>query len=685
MAKQNYEFENVIAPPIDQGAADATVSGKVFQDGKPASDQSVELQLENEDEQVKASAKATTDPCGNFSAVFPDTSGLPPGKYKVQINIGDTSTDLEPTLVVNQIPSADCGCTPCNDLTTTAQRALRDPKMAEGIGELLHEVAKDPPGWLGGKDAGKALGLISSAFSGRDAVKAVGPSCTAMLLCQFFLDDVTTESSELLDLEDLRLIQANLIDKNGDLVESVRSDSENGILFPAVTVGPDQTARVAFPSEFAEGAELLDEYRVTDPGGRVFNARCRNLTPQDPQKQKKAADAKDGENAAPANAKEGSADSSVLKKIVKAVEKFPEELINAVDHRQEAGENQKNPDEQENNRYFSAPLASGKRTIIRFHLRPAAAHVRCFSRLEGDSSCGSGQQYISRVAIAAQRDGVLVGCQPTGDAGCSGFNLPGGWYQFSAPEEIKIGGCNYTLCSASPVSAFLGARQTCSDIFFSYKKKGNEIYVVSQISSPDTTDPNQLVKVNFPGVTYLLVREDDLSFMQQQTTDAEGTPLSFQNLPAATYLIFPQAPLTYNGLPVGLEYPDQGRLALRVFGGQKNSKIPLKIRFRTGTTGPAVLQGVVRDNTGQPDPGQLVQARNGKGALVAAGVSNSTGFYSFPLYSLEDITLIVGAQQAPISKAQLQASATTVAAALPSPRLEMQPLLQAAELVGLNQ
>jgi hypothetical protein len=314
-------------------------------------------------------------------------------------------------------------------------------------------------------------------------------------------------------------------------------------------------------------------------------------------------------------------------------------------------------------------------------LRPPAARVRCFSFLDGDDCCGQGKQYISRVSISATQGADFIACKPTGDSGCSGFLLNPGWYAFSAPEEITIENCNYVLGSSSPISAFLGAGQGCSDIYFSYKKKGNEIMVISEIDSALGGDPYETAKENFPGMQYLLLLEGDPSSAQQQTTTTGG-PVLFRNLTAGTYQLFCQAPATYASQPVAPVSPAGGRLTLRIFAGQK-SRVPVVVKFRTSTTAPAVLDGYVRDETGQAVPQQLVQVLNYANCLVAAGLTDGNGYYSIQIYSADNLTIVVGTQQIAVSRSQLQLAMRTAGTpALPSPDAELNLEMQTSEVAG---
>lgn len=199
------------------------------------------------------------------------------------------------------------------------------------------------------------------------------------------------------------------------------------------------------------------------------------------------------------------------------------------------------------------------------------------------------------------------------------------------------------------------------------KKKGNEIQVISEIISALGGDPYVPAKENFPGMQYLLLSESDPAFVPQQQTTADGAALCFRNLAVGTYQLFCQAPALYGAQPVTPVYPPDGRLSLRVLAGQ-TSRVPVLVKFRTCTTAPAVLNGYVRDETGTAVPGQVVQVLNNAGCLVAAGVTDATGFYSIQIYRAEDLTILIGSQQIAVSKTQIQADMKTVGTPpLPSP------------------
>jgi hypothetical protein len=77
----------------------------------------------------------------------------------------------------------------------------------------------------------------------------------------------------------------------------------------------------------------------------------------------------------------------------------------------------------------------------------------------------------------------------------------------------------------------------------------------------------------------------------------------------------------------------------------------------------------------------LVQIVNSDGYVVAAGLTDATGFYSIQIYSAEDLTIMAGAQQVPVAKSQIQADMKTVGTpALPSPRAARELAAQRSEL-----
>jgi hypothetical protein len=657
-------FESVIAPAVAFGGKNTTVKGRLLRKDTNAGVSGANVSVTLKTPQPRPAFPAKTDSGGNFSAPL-DMSGLGAGPYQYEVSFaGDEqelggaseqhevvilgSADAFPWIRPGEVPtdiiqpaSSTNDCSPCSDLITAAKRVLRDPNMAAGISQWLSDAASNPPAWLKpGPGTPDALGLISKAFAGSDALAAKGQCCSGQLRIMFAIVDPATGIPVPLDQQLLPSIEIQVMDKNLNLASGPnRTYDGQGILISSVEAG---IAYLSLSPRIAD-AELDDTYLATTPPGTSYAAYAKGtqLSQTVPG------------GAAPTPAPSTVAPSTAA------------------------------PRSSPGGFGYSVTIGAGNETKMVFFLKTLPAQVRCFSRLDGDDCCGQGKQFISNVAITAMQGDNFVQCQQTGSSGCSGFTLNPGWYKFRAPEEVSIDGCNYMLASSSPVNAYLGAKQCCSDIFFSYKKKENEIMVVSQICFPDTTNPNQEVRENFPGVQYLLVREDDLSFTQQQTT-IDGGPLCFQNLCAATYLLFCQAPNTFNGQPVAPVFPDNGCLALRVFAGQKKSKIPVWIRFRQSTTTPAVLNGVVRDDTGQPNPGQLVQVRNNMGALVVAGLTDSNGVYSIQMYAAENVTLMFGTQQIPISKTQILAAMKTGPAALPAPATVMQEALEATQFVGVG-
>jgi hypothetical protein len=329
---------------------------------------------------------------------------------------------------------------------------------------------------------------------------------------------------------------------------------------------------------------------------------------------------------------------------------------------------------------FAIRVGAGQDTKVVLFLSAPVAHVRCFSLMEGDDTCGEGKQYISKVAISAIQGDELVACKPTGESGCSGFQLNPGMYTFSVPREISITGCNYMLASSSPISAFLGAGQGCSDIYFSYKKKGSEIQVISEIETALGGDPYKTARLNFPGMQYLLLLEGDPIFAQQQTA-TDGGAVYFRNLAAGTYMLFCQVPAEDDSPVVTPVYPPNGRLSLRIFAGQTSS-VPVKVKFRTSTTKPAKLNGYSRDAAGQPVPQQVVQVLDNANCLVAAGLTNADGYYMIQIYTADDLTIRVGTQQIEVSKSQIQTAMLAVGTpALPAPGATLKLAVQTSELM----
>jgi hypothetical protein len=183
-------------------------------------------------------------------------------------------------------------------------------------------------------------------------------------------------------------------------------------------------------------------------------------------------------------------------------------------------------------------------------------------------------------------------------------------------------------------------------------------------------------------MSYLLLKEGDPNFVPLQQTTTDGSKLRFEGLAVGTYLLFCQGPATFDSYPVEPVHPENGRMAIRVFGGQTHSLIPVRVKFRQGRTTPAVLNGYLFDNTGTSIPGSVVQVLDGYGRPIAAAVSDASGFYSIQLYKAENVTLVFGSQQISYTKAQIQAEMTTGPALLPNPQRELRRAIEHTEIVG---
>jgi hypothetical protein len=177
-----------------------------------------------------------------------------------------------------------------------------------------------------------------------------------------------------------------------------------------------------------------------------------------------------------------------------------------------------------------------------------------------------------------------------------------------------------------------------------------------------------------------LLREGDPTFAQQQTT-TDGGAVRYRNVPVGTYLLLCQGPALYESQPVEPIMPEGGRMALRVFAGQTHSKIPVLVKFRQSRIAPALLDGYVRDEGGQPIPQLVVQVLNNAGCIVAAGLTDANGYYSIQIYKADNLTLVAAAQQIAVPKSQILAAMKTGPAMLPSPRMAMETALQATEIV----
>jgi hypothetical protein len=709
----NTSIESVVitpAPPIAIGAK-ITVSGYLRAVGisqfPSAGGWVLSLKTPCCPQQLASSGEVTTSvPAGNTNTlaftgdlILPTSTAWPPGDYEVEIKFtGDLTNGLDPARYSQGINvGGEPGetsviprpgpCMPCTDPIETVNRVIRDGTVSAAVSELLQGAA-DTGFSSFSKPAGpnvlKALTSLSKAFAGKDAVRAKGECCGAQILMQIALESASPLEAELLKPgepklmktklskaqandatevlrqvellkpELLRLIRPQVVNANSELAATNLTYTPEGILISDVEVPESGEVMIAFPEEIAEGAELSREYYSTSPGGSEFQ-HYRNVGIAEYTKVNKVS---------------GQTDQSDVN---------PSENTNAKLQKRdpdEAGALLKTP-------YFQPIVRNGLRTSMIFFLKPPAAQVRCFSWLDGEGAgCLQGKQYISCTAITVMQGDTLISCNATGDSGCTGFRLKPGWYTFSAPECVAIEGCNYMLASSSPVSAFLGAGQGCSDIFFRYKKKGNEIQVISQIYYPEASNPYVEANNNFAGMQYLLVSESDPTFLPQQQVTADGAAFSYRNLPAGSYLLLCQAPATYGAQPVQPVYPKGGRLALTIFSGQ-TSAVPVLVRFRTCTTAPAVLNGYVRDDTGAPIPAQLVKFVNNAGCVVGAAITDSNGVYTFQLYQAEDVMVVFGSQQFAVSKAQMQAAMKTVGTpALPSPGKTIERAVQRSELVA---
>jgi hypothetical protein len=647
-------------------------------------------------------------------------------------------------------------CDPCSDLIDAAKRVIRDPKVTKNVGDLLLGVAKRDWGSDSLADAGKAaLTSFAKAVAGRDAVPAKGERCRGQVRLLFaFLDPKSADGgisraikefqeelefnsaemgrhqarrTQLIAPEVLKSIKFQLLDEKLRIAdEGTRTyDSQGGILISEVEAG---SAYVSLPADIFGGAEIVDDFLATDPGGNTLTHYTRvRPTVGCPL----ALACPDGDVTLntpynlPLVASGGMPPYtfSVVGDLPNGLDKaigtgpitvLPRSIgsfhfqVKVTDSNSPMGIATANcnidcfdcGDEQQRDHLlkrgafvppststgpkrvhgFGFRIGSGLKSIVVLFLKPPVAQVRCFSLMEGDDSCGEGKQYISRVAISAIQGDELVACKPTGESGCSGFRLNPGMYTFSAPREITIHGCNYMLASSSPITAYLGAGQKCSDIYFSYKKKGSEIQVISEISSALGGDPYKTSRQNFPGMNYLLLREGDQAFAQQQKT-TDGGVVSFPNLTAGTYMLFCQGPDEDNSPVVTPVYPPNGRLSLRVFTGQ-TSTVPILVKFRTSTTKPAKLVGYVRDATGQPVPQQVVEVLDYANCLVAAGLTDVNGLYSIQIYAADNLTIRVGTQLMPVSKSQIQTAMQTVGTpALPAPGSILDLAVQTSELV----
>jgi hypothetical protein len=622
---------------------------------------------------------------------------LSPGDYEVEVKFaGDTTVcpPLDPACYTQgfcvcgppEVEPLNTSCTPCSDPIQTVNRVMRDRTVSDAVSELLQGAAQNgfssllsPP--AAGSNVNKALTTLSNAFAGKDAVRAKGECCHGQLHLETYIRDSVGGRYELLKRELRQNIPVQLIDANNDLAANIRNSDDREDLFSEVEAG---LITLAFPSDIVEGAELSDYYEVQTPGDRDFKSFTRAPIEQGTNTQSSgetAAAGKSGTIKGTIAGLEGDVKDLFRKKKSGGKTTPTGRSIEAERSDIGPGGDEQSPIPTPGG--FQALIWRGGDTTMRCFLNPPLAEVRCFSLLE-DKGCGClpGKQFISCVAISVWRGDRRVTCNPTGDSGCTGFKLGPGWYTFSAPECVNIEGCNYALASNSPVSAFLGAGQCCSDIYFRYKKKGNEIQVISKICYPDASNPYVEAFNNFAGMQYLLVSDSDPTFVPQQQTTADGSAFCFRNLPAGAYSLYCQAPPTYGAQPVQPVNPEGGRLSLTVFGGQ-NSAVPVEVKFRTCTTAPAVLNGVVRDEYGLAIPGQLVKFLDNQGRVKGAAVTNTQGVYTFQMYTAEDVMIVFASQQFAVSKAQIQAVMKTVGTPqLPSPDATMEGTVQRAELVG---
>jgi hypothetical protein len=626
---------------------------------------------------------------------------LPPGDYEFEINFaGDTTLcpPLDPACYTQRFCVCDASgeepvttsCNPCSDPISTLNRVMRDRTVSDAVSELLQGAAdkglsnslNNPAGPL----VQKALTTLSKAFAGTDAVRAKGECCHGQLHLEIYVRDSMSGRYELLRRELRQNIDVQLIDGNNNLASNTRSRDDREDLFSEVEAGQ---VTVAFPSEIVEGAELSDYYEVRTPGDTEFRGYTRAPIEQSATTGSSAGST----GAAPSAAKKGAMagleeDVKDLFRKKKTGGKIPPLSAAIGPDRTNSARLDNVPEDAEETPtptpgIFTAGIWRGGDTTMRCFLDPPPAQVRCFSLLEGEGcGCLPGKQFISCVAISVWRGDRRVVCNPTGNSGCTGFRLSPGWYTFTAPEEVTIEGCNYGLASSSPISAFLGTGQCCSDIYFRYKKKGNEIEVISQICYPDADNPYVEATNNFAGMSYLLIGENNPDFVPQELTTADGGALCFRNLAAGAYLLFCQAPSTFGTQPVQPVYPKNGRLALTVFGGQ-TTRVPVLVKFRACNTTPAVLDGISRDDEGEVVPKQLVRVLNDAGRVVAAGVTDENGIYSIQIYDAENLTIAIGSQQTAVSKSDIQADMKQVGTPpLPSPRRTLQGALQRSELVS---
>lgn len=523
---------------------------------------------------------------------------------------------------------------PGNNLGSAIKRVMQDSKVNTSVAQVLSRVSASLKGnsKVGPEVVQTALDNIVNAIAGNDAVQAKCEPCNGQIRLSVRQVDTNTKDwkdAKLLNEEVLGELarQVRLLNDSFEVVSGQPVLDGDSLLFDRVSVGVVSIAWTA-------GITLLDHYVVKRPDDQDFKRYRRS-----------------GKTAAAAQWGFSSATGSAT-----ALAPTPT---------------------------FQAQVDAGQCTNVCNFIAPALAHVRCLCRLTEEGCCSGGKEYIESVCITASRGEIGKQACATGPDGSSEFDLPKGWYTFSAPEEIVIGGCNYELCCGSPISAYVGPGQSCSDIVFSYRKGSNEIVLDALICHPDINDPDQEVAPeNFPGMQYLLLRDCDQTFVQQQTS-TDGSPVYFQNLPAGTYSIYCQAPQRWGTLPVKPVNPEGGRMTLRVFAGQANP-IPVPVIFHTCDRAPAVLDGYVTDETGQAMPQQLVKVVNRAGSLVAVGVTDTTGQYLIQVYCAEDVTVIANGEQIQYSRKQLQSAMAQIVK--PGPEYAKKllgGLLDSADIPGL--
>jgi hypothetical protein len=78
----------------------------------------------------------------------------------------------------------------------------------------------------------------------------------------------------------------------------------------------------------------------------------------------------------------------------------------------------------------------------------------------------------------------------------------------------------------------------------------------------------------------------------------------------------------------------------------------------------------------------VVLVVNFAGCVIAAAVTDATGFYSIQIYQADNLTIVWGSQKITVSKSQIQAAMKTVGTpALPSPGAAMELAMQSSDLV----